>query len=61
MKKAKINLTHLSVQSFQTSSEKDVVKGGSTIQLSLCICSIESLCNVCQGTEEGTVCCPPIK
>jgi hypothetical protein len=65
MKKEKLTLQLLKVQSFKTGFKKAEIKGGNSgLAGGLCTaydCSLQSLCNLCQGTEEASNCCSPIK
>ncbi|MFA0963874.1 hypothetical protein AB9P05_18860 [Roseivirga sp. BDSF3-8] len=65
MNKKKISLENLNVKSFSTEFKPSKLKGGASGYAGgLCTgydCSLESLCNVCEGTEEASNCCPPIK
>lgn len=56
--KKKISLQSLNVKSFTTENiKKKAVQGGGTG--SNCFCTVESQCNLCEGTEEASICCPP--
>lgn len=63
--KKKLSLQNFNVQSFKTGFKKAEVKGGNSGYAGgICTaydCSLESLCNLCEGTEEATNCCIPIK
>lgn len=65
MKKDKLSLQHFNVQSFKTGFKKAQLKGGgSGLAGGICTnydCSAETYCNVCEGTENASNCCPPIK
>jgi len=61
MKKGKIKLSTLRVSSFVTAQDNamtNTVKGGIRTMIG---CTVQSVCNVCEGTEDASVCCPPIQ
>jgi len=67
MKKNKLKLNSLKVSSFVTAQDKELmntVKGGISTFL-FCPtaqwCTADTGCNVCEGTENATNCCPPIQ
>lgn len=60
--KKKLNLAGIRVSSSTTTNIEEALKGGTGSHSgSICFCTQESQCNLCDGAEDASICCAPKK